>query len=57
MEPVLQNPTQEGASISTQRPCCFGYTPADEFIVVVYEQPTKETIYPITAHEVPQPKR
>jgi hypothetical protein len=56
VECVLTNPTAEGTSKSAQLPCCFGYTPAGEFIIVVYEQPSKETIYPITAYEVPEPK-
>ena len=37
---------------STGRPCCFGYTPGGDFIIVVYEQVDAETIYPVTAYEV-----
>jgi uncharacterized DUF497 family protein len=55
VEHVLENATKEGTSTSTGRPCCFGYTPGGEFIIVVYEQVGAETIYPVTAYEVPEP--
>ncbi|MGA2798704.1 MAG: DUF4258 domain-containing protein [Thermoguttaceae bacterium] len=55
VEHVLENPTVEGLSGSTKRPCCFGFTLAGDFIIVVYEQVDDETIYPITAYEVPEP--
>jgi uncharacterized DUF497 family protein len=54
VEHVLENPTGEVASGSTGRPCCFGYTPGGEYIIVVYEQVDAETLYPITAYEVPE---
>ena len=52
VEHVLENPTSEGMSSSTGRPCCFGYTLGGDFIIVVYEQVDAETIYPVTAYEV-----
>ncbi len=55
VECVLEDPTAEGMSGSTDRPCCFGYTPGGDFIIVVYELVDEETIYPITAYEVPEP--
>jgi uncharacterized DUF497 family protein len=55
VEYVLENPTAEEISSSTERPCCFGCTPAGEFIIVVYEPVDDETIYPITAYEVSEP--
>ncbi len=54
VEHVLENPTAEAASSTTRRPCCFGYTPGGEFIIVVYEQVSSEIIYPVTAYEVPE---
>jgi uncharacterized DUF497 family protein len=54
VEYVLENPTQEGISSSTGRPCIFGYAPCGEFIIVVYEQVDDEMIYPVTAYEVPE---
>ena len=55
VEHVLENPTEEGASSATGRPCCFGYTPGGDFIIVVYEPIDRDTIYPVTAYEVPEP--
>ena len=52
VEHVLENPTAEAISSSTGRPCCFGYTPGGDFIIVVYEEVDAETIYPVTAYEV-----
>jgi uncharacterized DUF497 family protein len=52
VEYVLENPTKEAISNSTGRPCCFGYTPGGDFIIVVYEQVDPDSIYPITAYEV-----
>ncbi len=55
VEYVLQNPTAEGTSDSSRWPCCFGYTPGGDFVIVVYQQINEETIYPLTAYEVPEP--
>ena len=55
VEYVLENPTAESLSRATGRPCCFGYTPGGDFIIVVYEEIDEETIYPITAYEVLEP--
>lgn len=55
VEHVLENPSHEDTSSSTDRPCSFGYTPAGDHIIVIYEQIDQETIYPVTAYEVPEP--
>jgi uncharacterized DUF497 family protein len=52
VEYVLENPTREGISSSTGRPCCLGYTPGGDFIIVIYEQVDREMICPVTAYEV-----
>lgn len=54
VEHVLENPAAEAVSSTTGRPCCFGYTPGGEFIIVVDEQVSSEIIYPATAYEVPE---
>lgn len=54
-EHVLENPTDETISRSSGRPCCFGYTPAGEYITVICEMVDGDTIYPTTAYEVPEP--
>jgi uncharacterized DUF497 family protein len=55
VEYVLENPTDESMSRSTNRPCCFGYTPSGDYIIVHYDQIDADTIYPVTAYEVPEP--
>jgi uncharacterized DUF497 family protein len=55
VEHVLENATEEETSRSTGRPCCFGYTPGGDYIIVVYDQFDDDTIYPVTAFEVPEP--
>jgi uncharacterized DUF497 family protein len=52
VEFVLENPTKEQTSNSSGRPCCFGYTPGGDFIIVVYEEVERDVIYPVTAYEV-----
>ncbi len=48
VEFVLENSTGEARSDSSGRPCRFGYTPAKEYIIVIYEQ-IDDMIYPIAA--------
>jgi len=55
VEFVLENPTSEGTSKSSGRPCCFGFTPDGDYVIVVYELVDEGIIYPVTAHEVPEP--
>jgi hypothetical protein len=55
VEFVLENFTHEATSVQTGRPCCFGYTPGGDFIIVIFEQIDADTIYPVTAYEVPEP--
>ena len=55
VEHVLLNPTGEAVSDSSGSPCCFGYTPAEEYIIVIYEQIDDDMIYPVTAYHVPEP--
>ena len=55
VEFVLENSEAETTSRSTGRPCCFGYTSAGEYIIVVYEQFGDAAVYPVTAYRVPKP--
>ena len=45
----------EAVSRSSGLPCVFGRTPDGTFIIVVYELIDEDTIYPVTAYEVPEP--
>ena len=55
VEFVLREADLEAASESSDRPCVFGYTPDDEYIIVVFEWIDEDTILPVTAYEVPEP--
>jgi uncharacterized DUF497 family protein len=50
VEYVLKNPQKHDASRSSARSMIFGYTPAGEYIAVVYEELDEDTVYPITAY-------
>lgn len=56
VEEVLSNPASEGVSASTERPCVWGYTLEDIYIIVVYEQIAEDTIRVVTAYEVSEPR-
>ncbi|MBI3462524.1 MAG: hypothetical protein HY000_05610 [Planctomycetes bacterium] len=45
----------EATSRSSGQPCVFGYTPDGTYIIVVFEVIDEDTIYPVTAYEVPEP--
>lgn len=55
VEYVLANPESESVSRSSGLPCVFGNTPEGRSIIVVYEAVAPDTIYPVTAYEVPEP--
>jgi uncharacterized DUF497 family protein len=55
VEHVLANYESAGRSRSSQRPCIFGYTEDGRYVIVIYDQIDGETIYPVTAYEVPEP--
>jgi hypothetical protein len=52
---VLQNYEAKGVSGSSGRPCVFGHTSDDRYIIVVYEEVDQDTVVPVTAYEVPEP--
>ena len=52
---VFDHPVGFDTSGSSKRPVVFGYTIDDRYIAVVYEQIDEDTVYPITAFEVPDP--
>ena len=55
VEAVLNGPDSVNRSNSSGRPCVFGFTPAGEYIIVVFESIGEDSIYPITAYHVPEP--
>jgi uncharacterized DUF497 family protein len=54
VEYVLDNYVSAGCSQSSGNPCVFGYTPDDRFIIVIYEEVDEQTIFPVTAYDVPE---
>ncbi len=52
---VLENPESFGKSRRSGRPCLFGHTPDDRYIVVIYEEIDDDTVIPVTAYEVREP--
>jgi uncharacterized DUF497 family protein len=55
VERAMAGPEREGKSRSSGQPCVFGYACDGRYIIVVYERLDDDTIYPITAYEVPEP--
>ncbi len=55
VEAVLNAPDSANRSDSSGRPCVFGFTPAGEYIIVVFELIDEDSIYPITAYHVAEP--
>jgi len=55
VEEVLANPDSRDVSRSSDLPCVFGYMPDGRYIIVVFELIDEDTIYPVTAYEVPEP--
>ena len=54
IEQVLQRASDADLSRSSGRPVVFGDTNAGRHLMVVYETIEADTVYPITAYEVPQ---
>ena len=57
VEDVFQNATDADISQSSGRPVVFGDTGAGRHLMVVYEEIDADTVYPITAYEVPRRRR
>jgi uncharacterized DUF497 family protein len=54
---VLRDYESEGISRSSRLPCVFGYTADGRYIMVVFKELAVDTIYPVTAYDVPEPAR
>jgi hypothetical protein len=55
VEYVLAHPEREGVSRSSGLPCVFGTVSDGRYIIVVFELIDEDTIYPVTAYEIPEP--
>ncbi|MDX1946465.1 MAG: hypothetical protein SFU86_13780 [Pirellulaceae bacterium] len=54
IEEVFENATDKDISRSSERPVVFGDTNSGRHLMVVYEEIDAETVYPVTAYEVPR---
>jgi hypothetical protein len=57
VEDVFENATDADLSRSSGRPVVFGDTSTGRHLLVVYEEIDPETVYPITAYDVPRKRR
>jgi uncharacterized DUF497 family protein len=57
VEEVMENPTDADVSRSSGRPVVFGDTRAGRHLMVVYEYIDADTVYPVTAYDVPRRQR
>jgi uncharacterized DUF497 family protein len=54
VEEVLDNASDSDTSRSSGRPVAFGDTKTGKHLMVVFEEIDGDTVYPVTAYEVPQ---
>jgi hypothetical protein len=55
VEHVLDQFDSSSISRSSGSPCVFGYTIDGRYITVIYEEIDEDTVFPVTAYEVPEP--
>lgn len=53
---VFDDPVGFDTSNSSGRPMVFGYTIDNRYIAVIFDQIDEDTVYPVTAFEVPEPR-
>ena len=57
VEEVFQNATDADISYSSGLPVVFGDTSTGRHLMVVFEEIDADTVYPITAYDVPRRRR
>ena len=57
VEEVFEKATDTDVSQSSGRPAVFGDTNTGRHLIVVYEEVDADTVYPITAYDVPRRQR
>jgi uncharacterized DUF497 family protein len=57
VEEVFENATDADISRSSGRPVIFGDTDAGRHLMVVFDEIDEDTVYPVTAYEVPRRRR
>lgn len=56
-ERVVMNPIRTGKSRSSGDPAAWGYTEDGRYIIAIYKKVDFATVLPVTAYEVPEPRR
>jgi hypothetical protein len=56
-EQVVVNPERTGRSRSSGNPVAWGYTDDGRYIIAVYQKIDFATVLPVTAYEVPEPRK
>lgn len=54
VEEVFDNMSEADVSRSSDRPVIFGDTRAGRHLMVVFDEIDEDTVYPVTAYEVPR---
>ena len=54
---MFENATDADISRSSGRPVVFGDTSTGRHLMVVYEEIDADTVYPVTAYDVPRRQR
>lgn len=54
VEEVLEYAIDEDVSRSSGRPAVFGETQSGRHLMVIFEQIDADTVYPVTAYDVPR---
>lgn len=54
VEEAIANPIDDDVSRSSGRPVLFGETSSGRHLMIVYEEIDDDTIYPVTAYDVPR---
>ena len=57
VEEVLESMSDSDVSRSSSRPVVFGNTSTGRHLMVAYEEIDEDTVYPVTAYEVPRRHR
>jgi uncharacterized DUF497 family protein len=57
VEEVFANPTDYAFSHSSGRPVVFGDTSTGRHLMVAYDEIDADTVYPVTAYDVPRRQR
>jgi hypothetical protein len=56
-EQVVTNPERTGQSRSSGLPAAWGYARDGRYLIAVYQKIDFATVVPVTAYEVPEPRK